>query len=100
MSQNVTLSATISAAQSRRAGVEGPRAAARHAVYTGVQMLEIHSKTAIFCNYSGPSARLRAGTARSAKRCSIMRSDMTIARPGHPRTELQWVHRDCHINFR
>jgi hypothetical protein len=100
MSQNVTLSATISAAQSRRAGVEGPRAAARHAVYTGVQMLEIHSKTAIFCNYSGPSARLAGGKARSATRCSIRRSDMTWARPAHPRTELQWVHRDCNINFR
>jgi hypothetical protein len=82
---------------SRRAGID---VAVRHAVYTGVQMLEIHSKTAIFCNYSGRSARLAGGKASSATRCSIRRSDMTLARAARPRTELQWVHRDCNIDFR
>ena len=85
MSQNDTLPAIISASRSLTR-IEGPRAAVRHAVYTDVQMLEIHSKTAIFCHYSGPSARRPGGSARSARRCRIMRSDMTRARPGHPST--------------
>jgi hypothetical protein len=42
MSQNVTLSAKISAAQSRRAGID---LALPHAVYTSVQMLEIHPQS-------------------------------------------------------
>ena len=99
MSQNVTLSAIISAARSPHAGVEGPRAAVRHAVYTGVQMLEIHPKLP-FPPLLGTSARCPGGTARSARRCSIMSSDMTHARPGHPKTEWVRVHRKRHINFR
>jgi hypothetical protein len=82
---------------SRRAGIDG---ALTHAVYTGVQMLEMHPKTATLCHFLDRPARLRRGTARSARRCSIMGSDMTRARPARPRTELQWVHRDCNIDFR
>jgi hypothetical protein len=58
-----------------------------HAVYTGVQMLEIHPKSATLCHFLDRPARLRGGTARSARCCSIMRSDMTRARPGHLKTE-------------
>jgi hypothetical protein len=78
----------------------GPRAVVRHAVYTSEQMLEIHPKTAIFCNFSGPSARRLGESTRSARHCSIRRSDMNRVRPARPRAELQWVHRDCNINFR
>src|SRR5437764_11918253 len=67
----------------------GPRAAVRHAVYSGEQMLEIHSKTAISCHDSGPSARRPGGSARSARHYSTMRLDMIPPRrdwPGHPST--------------
>ena len=56
-----------------------------HDVYTGVQMLEIHPQNYHFYHFSGRSAPVPGGTAHSATRCSIMRSDMTRARPGHPR---------------
>jgi hypothetical protein len=69
-------------------------------VYTSGQMLEIHPENCHFCHFSGPPARLPGGTARSARRCSIMRSDMTSAGPRHPKTEWVWVHRNCHTDFR
>jgi hypothetical protein len=62
---------------SRRAGID---VALPRAVYTGVQMLEIYSKTAIFRNFSGLSARRSGGSARSARRCRITRSDLVPAR--------------------
>jgi hypothetical protein len=71
-----------------------------HAVYTSVQMLEIHSKNCHFCHFSGPSTRLPGGKARSARRCNITRSDMSCAGPGHPGTEWVEVHRNCHTDFR
>ena len=49
-----------------------------HAVYTGVQMLETHLKSATLCHFLDRPVRLRGGTARSARRCSIMRSDITV----------------------
>jgi hypothetical protein len=54
-----------------------------HAVYTSAQMLEKHPKNCHFCHFFGSSARLPGGTARSARRCGISRSDMMCARPGH-----------------
>jgi hypothetical protein len=59
------------------------------AVYTGVRMLELHPKTATSSNFLDCPTRLGGGMARSARRCSITRSDVTRARPGHPSTELQ-----------
>ena len=82
----------------RRAGAVD--VALPHAVYTGVQMLEIHPKSATLCHFSGPSARLAGGKARSATRCSIMRSDMSPARPGPSQGRVAWVHRKCHTEFR
>ena len=58
-----------------------------HIVYTDVRMLEKHRKNCHFCHFSGPAVRLVGGKVHSATRCSIMRSDMTRARPGHPSTE-------------
>ena len=60
-----------------------PRAALPHAVYTSVQMLEIHPKNCHSCHFFGSSARLPGGTARSARRCGISRSDMMCAGPDH-----------------
>src|SRR5947209_5715800 len=71
-----------------------------HAVYTNGQMLEIHSQNCHFRHFSGSSARLPGGKAHSATHCSIMGSDMTRARPGRPRSEWVWVHRNCHTEFR
>src|SRR3954469_14991605 len=112
MSQNVTLSTRLSAAQgvsgpllegaevsddrgvaddeaSRRAGIDlGPP----HAVYTSVQMLEKHSQNCHLRHFSGPPTWLAGGKAGSATRYSIMRWDMIPARrdwPGHPR--IEWV---------
>src|SRR5205823_171222 len=56
------------------------------AVYTGVQMLEIHPKSPTLSHFLDRPARLRGGTARSATRYSIARSDMTRVRPGHLKT--------------
>jgi hypothetical protein len=53
-----------------------------------------------FCHFSARPTWLAGGKAGSATRCSIMRSEMTRARPGHPRTEWVWVHRNCHSEFR
>jgi hypothetical protein len=53
-------------------------AAVPHAVYTSGQMLEKHSQNCHFCHFSGASARLVGGKARSAKLCSIIRSDMIV----------------------
>jgi hypothetical protein len=52
-------------------------------------MLEFRWKTAIFCNFRGRSARLPAGNPGSASRCSSMRSDLRLARPGGRGTPLQ-----------
>ena len=98
MSQNVTLPARISAAQSRAPGSRPSRRGSQ-AVYTGVQMLEVHPQNCHFCHFSGSSARLPVGTARSARRCNIVRSDMIRARPGHPKTEWVWVHRKLPHQF-
>jgi len=62
-------------------------AALPHVVYTGVRMLEIHPKSPTLSHFLDRPARLAGGTARSAKHCSIMRSDVTRARPGHLNTE-------------
>jgi hypothetical protein len=62
------------------------------AVYSSGQMLEIHPKNCHFCHFSGSSARLPGGTARSGRRCSITRLDMSRARPGHSGTECVEVH--------
>jgi hypothetical protein len=70
---------------SRRDGIDG---ALPYAVYTGVQTLEKHPKTAIFCNFFGPSGGLAVAYARSVTRCGVRRSGMICARPGHPRTDL------------
>jgi hypothetical protein len=70
----------------RRIATYGDLVVVREAVYTSVQMLEMHPKTAIFRHFSGPTARLAAGDVRSATHCSIMRSDTTCARPGPRRT--------------
>jgi hypothetical protein len=106
MSQNVTLPAIISVAQevigpflggaemsedrgvadgelSRRAGID---VACPHAVYISAQMLEKHSQNCHSCHFWGRSACPLGGTARSARYCSIIRSDMIPARrdwPGH-----------------
>jgi hypothetical protein len=115
MSQNVTLSTNISAAQ----GVIGPllegaevsddgdcrrqvRAADvafPHTVYTDLQMLEKHPQNCHFRHFLGPSARCPGGTARSASCCSITRSDMLSRGPGGSKTECVWVHRNCHTDF-
>jgi hypothetical protein len=65
----------------------GPRAAVLHAVYTSVRMLEIHPRSLTLSHFLDRPARLADGKARSATRCSIMRSDMTGARPGRLNTE-------------
>jgi hypothetical protein len=44
-------------------------------------------RPAILCHFSARQARLPGGQARSANRCSIMRSDLTWAWPGDPKTE-------------
>jgi hypothetical protein len=53
-----------------------------------------------FPPFWGTFARLPGGTARSAKRCNVTRSDMFSGGPGHPKTECVWVHRNCHTDFR
>ena len=80
-----------------RAGID---VVVRHAVYTGVQMLEKRLQNCHFRHFPGSSAQLPGGTACSARRCRIMRSDMIGVQPGHPKTECVWVHRNCHIEFR
>jgi hypothetical protein len=57
-------------------------------------MLEIHPKSATLCHFLDRPARLRGGKTRSARRCSIMSSDMTCARPSH--TSTAW--RGCTKN--
>ena len=69
---------------SRRAGYG---VALPHAVYTSGQMLELYPETATLCHFLDRPARLRGGTARSARRCSIVTPDITRVRPGHHRTE-------------
>jgi hypothetical protein len=61
----------------RRQQVAATLVALAQAVYTCVQMLEIHPKNCHFRHFSGSSARLPGGTARSARHCSIMGSDTT-----------------------
>jgi hypothetical protein len=51
-----------------------------HAVYTSVRMIEIHRKSASLCHFLDRLARHRGGTARSATRYSITRSDTTRGR--------------------
>jgi hypothetical protein len=87
-------------APDRRQQVTAALVALPQAFYISVQMLEILSQNCHFCHFSTRPARLAGGKPRSATRCSIMRSDMTCARPGSSKTERVWVHRNCHTNFR
>jgi hypothetical protein len=70
-----------------RGRAAGADVATPHAVYTGVRMLEFHPRSDTLRHFLDRPGRLQGGTARSARRCSIMRSDMTPSRRGHPRSE-------------
>jgi hypothetical protein len=59
------------------------------AVYISVQMLEIHPNNCHFRHFLGAFGAACRRTVRSARHCSITRSDMNSAEPGHPKTE--WV---------
>jgi hypothetical protein len=64
--------------------------------YNDVQMLEKRSKTCHFVPLSETLSRIAGRTARSARHCSIMRSDAKRGGPGTPKTEWHEEPGSCH----